>query len=103
MLDTKVGIEEKMDPTEVARQGYEAMLAGEGQLISGWKNKMMAAMSLVLPAEWGAGGRAGGAGAGGGGGGAGGRAAGAAAAGGGPARAGARGAAPGGAARPAAI
>jgi|GEM_PF-2261738 len=51
MLDTKVGIEEKMDPTEVARQGYEAMLAGEGQIITGWKNKMKAAMSLVLPAE----------------------------------------------------
>src|SRR3569833_1289608 len=51
MLDTKVGIEEKMDPTEVARQGYEAMLAGEGLIITGWKNKMKAAMRLVLPAE----------------------------------------------------
>lgn len=51
MMDTKVGTEKKMDPAEVARQGYDAMLAGEGQVITGWKNKMQAAMSHVLPAD----------------------------------------------------
>jgi short-subunit dehydrogenase len=51
MLDTKIGAEKKMDPAEVARQGYDAMLAGEGQVITGWKNKMQAAMAHVVPAE----------------------------------------------------
>jgi short-subunit dehydrogenase len=51
MMDTKVGTEKKMDPAEVAKQGYEAMLNGEGQVITGWKNKMQAAMSHVMPAE----------------------------------------------------
>src|SRR3954471_10003537 len=43
MLDTKVGTEKKMDPAEVAKQGYDAMMAGDGQVITGWKNKMQAA------------------------------------------------------------
>jgi short-subunit dehydrogenase len=51
MMDTKIGQEKKMDPSEVARQGYDAMLAGEGQVITGWKNKMQAAMSHVMPAD----------------------------------------------------
>lgn len=51
MLDTKVGKDEKMDPADVARQGYEAMMNGDGQVITGWKNKMQAAMAHVMPAE----------------------------------------------------
>ena len=51
MMDTKVGTEEKMDPAEVAKQGYEAMMAGEGQVITGWKNKMKVALAHVMPAE----------------------------------------------------
>jgi short-subunit dehydrogenase len=51
MMDTKVATDKKMDAGEVARQGYEAMLGGEGQVITGWKNKIQAAMSHVLPAE----------------------------------------------------
>jgi len=51
MLDTKVGQEKKMDPADVVKQGYDAMLKGEGQLITGWKNKMQAAMAHVMPAE----------------------------------------------------
>jgi len=51
MLDTKLGTEKKMDPADVAKQGYDAMLNGEGQVITGWKNKMQAAMSHVMPAE----------------------------------------------------
>jgi len=51
MTDTKIGAEKKMDPAEVAKQGYEAMLSGDGQVITGWKNKMQAAMAHVLPAE----------------------------------------------------
>jgi short-subunit dehydrogenase len=51
MMDTKIGEEKKMDAADVAKQGYDAMLAGDGQVITGWKNKMQAAMSHVLPAE----------------------------------------------------
>jgi uncharacterized protein len=51
MMDTKVGTEKKMDPADVAKQGYDAMMAGEGQVITGWKNKMQAAMAHVMPAE----------------------------------------------------
>ncbi|HVV27765.1 MAG TPA: SDR family NAD(P)-dependent oxidoreductase [Rhizomicrobium sp.] len=51
MMDTKVGTEDKMSATDVARLGFEAMMAGEGQVITGWRNKMQAAMSHVMPAE----------------------------------------------------
>jgi uncharacterized protein len=51
MTDTKIGTEDKMDPAEVAKQGYDAMMSGEGQVITGWKNKMQAAMSHIMPAE----------------------------------------------------
>jgi short-subunit dehydrogenase len=51
MMDTKIGQEKKMDPSDVAKQGYDAMLAGDGQVITGWKNKMQVAMSHVIPAE----------------------------------------------------
>jgi uncharacterized protein len=51
MTDTKIGAEKKMDPAEVARQGWEAMMDGKGQVITGWQNKMQAAMSHVMPAE----------------------------------------------------
>jgi short-subunit dehydrogenase len=51
LLDTKIGTEEKMNPADVARQGYDAMMNGEGQVITGWKNKVQAAMAHVTPAE----------------------------------------------------
>lgn len=51
MMDTKIGQQEKMDAGDVAGQGYDAMMAGEGQVSTGWENKMQGAMSHVLPAE----------------------------------------------------
>jgi len=52
MLDTKVGADpNKMDPAEVARIGYDAMMNGEADVIAGLKNKMQVAMSKVLPAQ----------------------------------------------------
>ena len=51
MLDTKVGTEDKMSPAEVAKQGWDAVLRGDGQIITGWKNKLQAAMSHVLPSD----------------------------------------------------
>jgi short-subunit dehydrogenase len=49
MLDTKVGAEEKDDPADVAKDGFEAMMAGEGGVVSGWQNKLQVAAAHVLP------------------------------------------------------
>jgi uncharacterized protein len=51
MLDTKVGQEAKADPAEVARTGFAAMMQGEGDVVSGWKNKLQTAMANVTPAS----------------------------------------------------
>jgi short-subunit dehydrogenase len=50
MLDTEVGQSRKDDPADVARIGFDAMMRGEGDVVSGWKNKMIAAMANVTPA-----------------------------------------------------
>lgn len=50
MLDTKVGSEKKVDPAEVAKQGFDAMMAGDGDVVTGWQNKLQAAISHILPA-----------------------------------------------------
>jgi len=50
MLDTQVGQAEKDDPADVAKDGFEAMMEGEAQIISGWKNKMQVAAAHVTPA-----------------------------------------------------
>jgi hypothetical protein len=36
-VDTKVGQSSKDDPREVAKQGFEAMMRGDGEIISGWQ------------------------------------------------------------------
>ena len=51
MLDTKLGQAEKDDPAAVARTGFEAMLNGEGDVVSGWMNKVRAALANIVPAE----------------------------------------------------
>lgn len=50
MLDTKVGTEKKDDPADVARTGYDAMMRGDGDVVSGWMNKLQSAISLITPA-----------------------------------------------------
>jgi short-subunit dehydrogenase len=50
MLDTKVGQAEKDDPADVAKVGFEAMMKGEGDVVSGWKNKIESAIANVTPA-----------------------------------------------------
>ncbi|MBZ9798333.1 SDR family NAD(P)-dependent oxidoreductase [Mesorhizobium sp. ES1-4] len=50
MMDTKVGTDEKDNPADVARTGYEAMMAGEEQVITGWVNKLQVAAAHVTPA-----------------------------------------------------
>jgi uncharacterized protein len=50
MEDTKIGSEEKDDPDEVARQGYEALMAGEERVVGGsLKNKLQVAAGKVIP------------------------------------------------------
>jgi short-subunit dehydrogenase len=51
MLDTKVGSEEKDDAAVVAKTGFEAMMKGEGDVVSGFKNKIQSAVANVTPAE----------------------------------------------------
>ena len=50
MLDTKVGQQEKDDPAKVARDGFDAMMNGEGDVVSGWKNKLQTTIANVTPA-----------------------------------------------------
>jgi short-subunit dehydrogenase len=51
LLDTKVGVQKKDPADEVARQGFEAMMRGEGDVVTGWQNKLRAAIANVTPAE----------------------------------------------------
>lgn len=49
MLDTKVGQQEKDDPAKVAKDGFDAMMNGEGDVVSGWKNKIQTTLAAVTP------------------------------------------------------
>jgi len=49
MLDTKVGQQAKDDPADVAKTGFDAMMRGDGDVVSGWKNKVMSAIATVTP------------------------------------------------------
>jgi short-subunit dehydrogenase len=51
MTNTKVGQQKKDDPADVARLGFEAMMGGEADVVSGWKNKLQTAVANVLPNE----------------------------------------------------
>jgi uncharacterized protein len=50
MDDTKAGADKKDDPAEVAKQGFDALMAGQDQIIAGsLKTKIMGAASKILP------------------------------------------------------
>lgn len=51
MMDTKVGTDEKDEAADVAKNGFTAMMKGEGGVVSGLHNKMQAATAHVTPAE----------------------------------------------------
>jgi short-subunit dehydrogenase len=51
MLDTKVGTQKKMTAADVARKGWKAMMKGDGDVVTGWNNKLRAAIAHVLPKE----------------------------------------------------
>ena len=40
MMDTKVGQSKKDDPADVAKIGFNAMMKGDGDVVSGWQNKL---------------------------------------------------------------
>jgi short-subunit dehydrogenase len=50
MDDTKVGANKKDDPADVAKQGFEALMAGKDDVIAGSvKTKLMGNVSKILP------------------------------------------------------
>lgn len=49
MEDTPVGQAKKDDPAFVAQIGYEAMMDGQGDVVAGWKNKLLTAAANVTP------------------------------------------------------
>ena len=50
MMDTSVGTDpKKSDPADVAKDGWEALMAGKASVVSGWKNKVQSAMANVTP------------------------------------------------------
>ena len=51
LLDTKVGQSKKGDPADVAKQGFDAMMRGDHEVITGFTNKLRAMMSKIAPGE----------------------------------------------------
>jgi short-subunit dehydrogenase len=51
MLDTKVGQGKKDDPADVAATGFAAMMRGDGDVVSGWQNKLQSAIALITPSS----------------------------------------------------
>jgi len=51
MLDTKVGTGKKQPASEVAKAGFEAMQKGVDEVVTGWSNKLKAAISHVVPSS----------------------------------------------------
>ena len=50
MLDTRVGqAENKADPAKVARDGWDALMAGKGHLVPGLSNKLQVMASGIAP------------------------------------------------------
>jgi hypothetical protein len=50
MMDTKIGTSEKDDAAKVASDGFEAMMNGEGDVVSGLKNKVQSSVANITPA-----------------------------------------------------
>jgi short-subunit dehydrogenase len=50
MMDTKVGTDEKDSPKDVAKEGFDAMMKGEADVVTGWRNKVETTLANVTPA-----------------------------------------------------
>jgi len=51
LLDTAIGQGGKDDAAMVAAAGFDAMMAGDGDIVTGWKNRVEAALANVMPAS----------------------------------------------------
>jgi len=51
LMDTKAGAGDKDDPTDVAKDGFDAMMKGDADVVSGWKNKVQTTVANVTPNE----------------------------------------------------
>jgi short-subunit dehydrogenase len=51
LQDTRLGQAKKADPPDVAKAGFEAMMAGEGDVVPGWQTKLASAIANVIPGE----------------------------------------------------
>ncbi|MCP3401876.1 MULTISPECIES: SDR family oxidoreductase [unclassified Bradyrhizobium] len=51
MMDTKVGTEEKDGAADVAKAGFAAMMNGESDIVTGFKNKVQSSIANVMPNE----------------------------------------------------
>jgi uncharacterized protein len=49
LMDTKVGTDKKQPASEVAKAGFDAMVAGEADVVTGFGNKLRAAFSNIIP------------------------------------------------------
>jgi uncharacterized protein len=50
LMDTKIGQAKKDDPVDVAETGFKAMMNGDGDVVSGWHNKLQSAIANITPA-----------------------------------------------------
>ena len=50
MMDTRVGQDEKDDPADVARIVFDAMMEDDGDVVSGWKNKLQTTIAGITAA-----------------------------------------------------
>jgi short-subunit dehydrogenase len=50
LMDTAVGVAKKDDTSEVAKAGFDAMLRGDGDIVTGLKNKIATSAAAVTPA-----------------------------------------------------
>lgn len=51
LQDTKVGQADKDNPADVAETGFKAMMDGEGNVVTGWQNRIESAIANVTPAS----------------------------------------------------
>ena len=51
MMDTRLGTETKQPADQVAKAGFSAMLRGDGEVVTGWSNKLRAAISHIVPSS----------------------------------------------------
>lgn len=49
LMDTAMGQGPKDDAAMVAKAGFDAMMWGEGDVVSGWKNKLTATLAAITP------------------------------------------------------